>query len=165
MTFWYIFGMGLTFSSNFLNFIFTWDWSWPPMFLCSHDLCLFLFLCFILHMIIWPREVIILLWSFQLQSTNLWTHPHPHFLLPFLQHPHPYTHHPGPRNTGQSGGERVMAPTYDEEEDPGSIVEDCVWPTLGIAMVKWVLPSNPSVRLAAPYYQEPLPDQARFGRQ
>ena len=31
MTFWYVFGTDLTFS-NFLNFIFTWDWSRPPMF-------------------------------------------------------------------------------------------------------------------------------------
>ena len=65
----WLFGMsyrnGLTFFELFILF-FTWDWSWPPMFfLCSHDLCLFpLFLCFILHMITWPREVIIVLWSF-----------------------------------------------------------------------------------------------------
>ena len=33
----------------------------PPCSLYSHDLCLFLFLCFILHTITWPREVIIVL--------------------------------------------------------------------------------------------------------
>ena len=36
------FGTDLVFS-NFLNFIFTWDWSQPPCSLCSHDLCSFLF--------------------------------------------------------------------------------------------------------------------------
>ena len=39
-----------------------------------------------------------------------------------------------------------MAPTYGEEGDPGSMVEDCSWPTLGTAKVEWVLPSNPSVQ-------------------
>ena len=54
MTFWYVFiGTDLTFS-NFLNFIFGIDHD-PPCSLCSHDLC------FILHMITWPREVIIVL--------------------------------------------------------------------------------------------------------
>ena len=33
----------------------------PPCSLCSHDLCLFLDICFSLHMITWPREVIIVL--------------------------------------------------------------------------------------------------------
>ena len=48
---------------TFLTFILYWDWSWPP---CSHDLCLFLFICFMfpLYTITWPREVIIILWSF-----------------------------------------------------------------------------------------------------
>ena len=40
----------------------------PP---CSHDLFSFSYvLCFSLHTITWPREVIIVLWSFQLGSYN-----------------------------------------------------------------------------------------------
>ena len=37
---------------------------------------------------------------FDFGSSILWMHPHPHFLLLFLQQPHPYTHHPDPHNTG-----------------------------------------------------------------
>ena len=53
---------------------------------------------------------------------------------------------------------------YEEGEDLGNIVEDYVQPKLGPAKVGLVLPSNPSVRQVKPDYQEPLPDQARFGR-
>ena len=94
----------------------------------------------------------------------LWTHPHLHFLLPLLP-PHPYTCHQDPCKMGQSGKVYVTAPTYGEEEDPGNMVEDYVQPKLGPAKVRLVLPSNPSVWQDAPDYQEPLPDQARFGRQ
>ena len=66
---------------------------------------------------------------------------------------------------GRSGEEYATASMYGEEEDPGSMVEDYVQPKLGPAKVRLVLPSNPSVQLAAPYYWEPLPDQARFGCQ
>ena len=51
-----------------------------------------------------------------------------------------------------------MAPTYGEEEDLGNTVEDCSQPTLGIAMVKQVLPSNPSIWQVERDYREPLPD-------
>ena len=51
MTFWYVFGTDLTFS-NFLNFYSSLGIDHdPPCFLCSHDLCLFIFSCFILHTI------------------------------------------------------------------------------------------------------------------
>ena len=61
MTFWYVFGTDLTFS-NFLNFIVYLGIDHdPPCSLCSYDLCLFIFSCFILHMIMWPREVTIVL--------------------------------------------------------------------------------------------------------
>ena len=54
-------GMDLVFS-NFLNFYSSLGIDHdPPCSLCSHDLCLFLFSCFILHTITWPREVIIVL--------------------------------------------------------------------------------------------------------
>ena len=46
MTFWYVFGTDLIFS-NFLNLYSSLGIDHdPPCFLCSHDLCLFLFLCF-----------------------------------------------------------------------------------------------------------------------
>ena len=51
-----------------------------------------------------------------------------------------------------------MAPTYGEEEDLGNMVEDCSRPTLGIAIVKQVLPSNPSIRQVERDYWESLPD-------
>ena len=51
-------GTDLTFS-NFLNFYSSLGIDHdPPCSLCSHDLCLFLFLCFISQTITWPREVI-----------------------------------------------------------------------------------------------------------
>ena len=59
MTFWYIFGTNLTFFELFkLYFLSGIDHN-PPCLSC--DLCLFPFTMFILHMIIWPREVIIVL--------------------------------------------------------------------------------------------------------
>ena len=51
-----------------------------------------------------------------------------------------------------------MAPMYGEEEDLEYTVEDCVWPTLGTAMVKWVLPSNLLEWQVVSYYREPSPD-------
>ena len=52
-----------------------------------------------------------------------------------------------------------MTPSmYGEEEGPDCMVEDYVQPTLGTAMVEWVIPSNPSVRLVGQCYWEPLLD-------
>ena len=48
----------LIFSKTFFIFWIDHD---PPCSLCSQNLCLFLFLCFSLHTITWPREVIIVL--------------------------------------------------------------------------------------------------------
>ena len=59
-----LFGNDFGLNSYFLNFFFLSSPKIghnPPCFLCSHDLCLFLFLCFPFHMIIWPREVDIVL--------------------------------------------------------------------------------------------------------
>ena len=47
---------------------------------------------------------------------------------------------------------------YDKEGGHGCMEEDCVWPTLGTAKVKWVLPSTVSVQLSVQYCQVPLPD-------
>ena len=66
---------------------------------------------------------------------------------------------------GPPGGEHATAPTYGEEEGPAYMVEDYVQPKLGPAKVRLVLPSNPSVQLVGQCYRDPLPDQARFGRQ
>ena len=66
---------------------------------------------------------------------------------------------------GQFGEVYEMTLTYGEEEDLGYKVEDYVQPKLRPAKVGLVLPSNPSVQQVGPYYREPLPDQARFGRQ
>ena len=51
-----------------------------------------------------------------------------------------------------------MALSYGEEGDPGNMAEDYVWPTLGTAKVKQVLPSNSSVQLVVPHCWELLPD-------
>ena len=82
---------------------------------------------------------------YQLQSSILQTHFHPHFLVP-LPPPHPYTRHQYPRNTAPPGEEHATAPPYDAEEDLGNTVEDYVWPKLEPAKVRLVLPSNPSVQ-------------------
>ena len=61
MTFWYVFGTDLTFL-NFLNFIFLLGIDHDPHVLNVHMTYVYsFFLCFILHTIIWPREVIIVL--------------------------------------------------------------------------------------------------------
>ena len=51
-----------------------------------------------------------------------------------------------------------MTLTYGEEEDPDYMVEDCVWTTLGIAMVKQVLPSCLSEQQVELSYREPSLD-------
>ena len=61
MTFWYIFGMDLTFL-NFLNFYFHLRLITTSHVFYEHmTYFYFLFLCFHLHTITWPREVIIVL--------------------------------------------------------------------------------------------------------
>ena len=155
MTFWYIFWNGLNFFELFKLYFHLGLITTPHV----HMTYVYsLFLCFIFHTITWPREVIIILWSFWLWSSILRMHPHPHFLLPFPLHPHPYTHHQDPCNMGWSEGVHATVPTYGEEEDPRYMLEDCVWPKLRPAKVGLVLPSNPSVRQVGRYYQEPLPD-------
>ena len=56
MTFWYVFGTDLYFFELF-ELLFGIDHDLYVF----YDLCLPLFLCFILHTITWPREVIIVL--------------------------------------------------------------------------------------------------------
>ena len=117
-------------------------------FLCSHDLCLYLFSCFILHTITWPREVIIVLWSFQLQSTTiLRMHPHPHSLLHS-----PHTHHPYTPCLHQSmmaplGEEHPPVAKYGHPADLSCTWEDSHHSRLSTAKVKWVLPSRKSAQL------------------
>ena len=61
MTFWYVFGTDLTFS-NFLNFYSSLGIDHNPYVLYDHMTYVYsFFLCFILHTIIWPREVIVVL--------------------------------------------------------------------------------------------------------
>ena len=59
MTFWYVLRNGLTFFSNFLNFIFYLGLITTPHVHMTYVISLFL--CFFLHTMIWPREVIIVL--------------------------------------------------------------------------------------------------------
>ena len=155
MTFWYVFWNGLNFFELF-NF---WDWSWPPCSLWSHDLCLLLFSCFISHMIIWPREVIIVLWSFiNFGVSILWMHPHPHFLLLPLQPHHPYTPRLYQSTTAPLGEGHHPAERYDHPEDPNCTEEDFHRSRLGTAKVEWVLPSKKSGRCDGWHCQEPSPD-------
>ena len=147
-----LFGTDLYF---FKLFLFFWDWSQPPMFaMFTWLMFISFFLCLSVHTITWPREVIIILWSFWLWSIILWTHSHPHFLHPFPLMPHPYTHRPSLHNRDWFARAHATAPMCGEEEDLGNTAEDSAQPRLGTAKVKWVLPSNPSVQPAAPCYQE-----------
>ena len=62
MTFWYVYRNGLTFFSNFLNFILHLGLITTPHVLYVHMTYVYSFTtCFILHTITWPREVIIVL--------------------------------------------------------------------------------------------------------
>ena len=47
---------------------------------------------------------------------------------------------------------------YEVEEGDANTLEDTLLTRLSTAMVKWVLPSIPSVLLAAQYYWEPSLD-------
>ena len=89
---------------NFFNFYFLSRLVMTPHVLYVHMTYVYSFficLCFSFHMITWPREVIIILWSFRLWSSILQMHPHPHFLLPLPPlHHHPYTHHQGLHSMG-----------------------------------------------------------------
>ena len=165
MTFWYVFRNGLNFFELFKFYFHSGLITTPHAFYVYMTHVYSCFLCFTFHMITWPGEVIIILWSFWLWSSILQMHPHPHFLLLLLLHPHPYTHHRYPRNVGQFEEGCVTALTYGEEEDPRYTMEDFVLPRLGTAMVKLVLPSNPSAQQVGQDYWEPSPDWARFGHQ
>ena len=103
--------------SNF--FLFSLGIDHNPHVLYTHmTYVYFLFLCFILHTITWPREVIIVLWSFQLQSSILQMHPHPHFLLLPPQPHHPYTPHLCQSTTAQLEEGYHPVETYGHPEDP-----------------------------------------------
>ena len=61
MTFWYVFGTDLYFL-NFLNFIFYSGLITNPHASYGHMTYVYsFFICFIIHTITWPREVIIVL--------------------------------------------------------------------------------------------------------
>ena len=60
MTFWYVFGMDLDFFELF-KLYFSLGIDHDPHVLYDHMTYYSLSLCFILHTIIWPREVIIVL--------------------------------------------------------------------------------------------------------
>ena len=119
MTFWYVFWNGLNFFELFkLSFSFGIDHD-PPCYY-DHMTYIFLFLYFILHTRIWPREVIIVLWSFWLWSTTLRTHPHPHFHLSPPQPHHPYTPRLCWSTTAPPGEGYHPAAKYGPREDPVS---------------------------------------------
>ena len=144
---------------NFFNFYSSTEIDHDPYVLYVHMTYVYsLFLCLSFHMITWPREVIIILWSFTwLWSSILWTHPHPHFPFPPLSH-HPYTHPQCPPATGLSIRVRDWDLQYAKEEDNTSTPEDLPVTRLSTAKVKWDLPSNPSVLQAASYCWEPSLD-------
>ena len=72
MTFWYVLWNELNFFKHF-KLLFSNGIDHDPH--IFHDLCLFPFPMFLSHTITWPREVIIILWSFRLWSIILWMHP------------------------------------------------------------------------------------------
>ena len=117
-----------------------------------------LFLCFILHTITWPREVIIILRSFRLWSSILWTHPHPHSLPLPLQLHHPYTPHLCRSTTAPLEGGYHPVKKYGHPGDPCCTEEDSPHSRLGTAKVERVLPSRKSARPDVPCCQEPSPD-------
>ena len=157
MTFWYVLSEQTYFFLNFLNFLLGIDHD--PHVLYVHMTYVYSFLlCFILHAIIWPREVIIVLWSFRLRSTNLWTHPHPHFLLLPPQTHHPYTPRLCRSTTAPPGEGYHPVAKYGYQEDPGYTSEDSRHSRLGIAKVVWVLPSRKSAQPDGWCCREPLPD-------
>ena len=121
MTFGNVFWNGLIFFKLFILFSFGIDHD-PPCFPCLHDLCLFPFLlCSSPHTITWPREVIIVLWSFRLQSIILWTHLHPYFLLLPPPPHHPYTPHLCQSTTALLEEGHPQDKRNDLEEGPASI--------------------------------------------
>ena len=62
MTFWYVFGTDLTFFELLKKLYCHLGLITTPMFFYVHTTYVYsLFLCFTLHTIIWPREVIIVL--------------------------------------------------------------------------------------------------------
>ena len=64
MTFWYVIGTDLTFFELFKLYFHLGLITTPHVHYVHMTYVYSLFLCFILHTIIWPREVIIVLWSF-----------------------------------------------------------------------------------------------------
>ena len=166
MTFWYVFTEWTYFFSNFFKLYFLGIDHDPPCSLCSHDLCLFLFLMFhSSHDHMAKRSHYRIMIFCGLRSSILRTHPHPHSLpLPPQLH-HPYTHHLGPRNTDPPGEESPLDEMCGDQGGPDCTEEDYVRPRLEPARVRLVLPSKKSGPQDGRCCREPLPDQARFGRQ
>ena len=81
---------------------------------------------------------------FRLQSTNLRTHPHPHFLLLPPQPHHPYTPHLCRSTTAPPGEGYHPVKKCGHPADPDYTSEDSHHSRLGTAKVEWVLPSRKS---------------------
>ena len=159
MTFWYVL---MEWTYNFLNFFIILHLgliTTPHVLYVHMPYVLFLFSCFILHTITWPREVIIVLWSFiWLRSSTLWTHPHPHS-LPLLPQPHhPCTPRLCRSTTAPPEEGCHLDARYDYPATPDCTREDSCRSRLGTAMVGWVLPSRKSAWLDTWCYQEPSLD-------
>ena len=155
MTFWYVLRNGLNFFELFKT-LFSLGIDHDPHVHMTYVYSLFL--CFILHMITWPREVIIILRSFWLWSSILWTHPHPHFLLFPPQPHHPYTPRLYQPTRAPPGEGHHLGEKCGRLANLSCTSEDFLHSRLGTAKVERVLPSRKSARPDEPCCQEPSPD-------
>ena len=99
----------------------------------------------------------IMILSFR-STTDLWTHPHSHFLLLPPQSHHPYTPRLCRTTTALFGGGYHPVAKCGHPEDLSCTEEDSSHSRLGTAKVEWVLPSRKSVQPDGLGCREPSPD-------
>ena len=112
-----VFWNGLIFFKLFL-YSFSLGLITTPHVLYVHMTYVYSFFSCLSHTITWPREVIIVLWSFWLRSSILWMHPHPHSPLFPPQPHHPYTPHLCQHTTAPPGEGHHLVTRYGHPEAP-----------------------------------------------
>ena len=159
MTFWYVFWNGLRFFKLF-KLYFHWGLITTPHVFYVHMTCVnsFSYVSFFTRSHGQEKSLLYYDLLYDFRSSTLWTHPHPHFLLPPPQPHHPYTPCLCRSTTVPPGEGHHPVAKCGQWEDPANILEDSLHSRLGTAKVKQVLPSMRSARQDGPCCREPSPD-------
>ena len=153
MTFWYVFGMDLTFFELFKLYF--------HLGLITTPHVLYVHMTYVLFFTRSHGQEKSLLYYdllYDLWSSTLRMHPYPHFLLPPPQSHHPYTPHLHRSTMAPPGEGYHLDERYGHPEEHGYTKEDSPHSRLGPAKVGLVLPSRKSAQPDGPCYREPSLD-------